>query len=278
MFSSVWFRTLASVALICAVPLVVTMLLARSERLVRAILPALLAVGVGVLLASAGLQLIPEALEHRSGWFVAALTAMGFALFAGMEHLLEQHDHGHVHGLAMGVPSHEHPPGAPHGHDHGQRHGHDHNHAARALLPMAFGADVLHNFLDGILVAASFLVRPELGLVTAIAIGLHELPRELGTFSLFVHGGLTPRRAVLFNALTAVFALAGAIITLLVGQASAQLAVAVLPLVAGSMVYIAFTVGRSVLFPGGGRVAFGPLPWIAAGGALVGLLVVLGAA
>lgn len=139
---------------------------------------------------------------------------------------------------------------------------------------MAFGADVLHNFLDGILIAATFMVRPELGLLTALAIGLHELPRELGTFGLFVHGGLTPKRAVLFNALTAVFAMAGASLTLLLGRAAEQLAIAILPFAAGSMLYIAVTVARAVLPPVDGVVPFRRLGWLAAGSALIALLMV----
>lgn len=267
---SVWFRTLFAVALVCAVPLAVTFLLARNERLVRAALPNLLSFGVGVLIVSAAMHLLPEALSHSGAWTVALITVIGFLAFAGMERLLEQHDHGHVHGLAMGVPTHEHPV---------EQHAH-HERAAsqrsRALLPMAFGADVLHNFMDGILIAATFMIRPELGLLTALAIGLHELPRELGTFGLFVHGGLSPKRAVMFNALTAVFAMAGAGMTLLLGQVAEQLAISILPFAAGTMLYIAFTVARSVLPPVNGVVPFRRLGWLAAGGAMVALLIVQG--
>ena len=273
--TSVWLRVFAAVLLVCAVPLVVTMLLAQRERLVRAVLPDLLAFGVGVLVASALLHLLPEALQHGAPLTVALTAALGFAGFAGMEWLLAQHDHGHVHGLAMGVPGHEHPPEHPapagfHAHAHGHAHAHAHHHGR--LLQVAFGADVLHNFLDGILIAASFLIRPELGLLTALAIGLHELPRELGTFGLFVHGGLSPARAVAFNALTAVFALAGASLTLLLGARAEQMALAVLPFAAGSMLYIAFTVARSVLWPVSGAVPFRELGWLTAGGVMVGLL------
>jgi zinc and cadmium transporter len=224
------------------------------------------------------LHLLPEALAQSSPRVVALTTVAGFLLFAGMEWLLEQHDHGHVHGLAMGVPHHEHPPEhvepiqahAPHGHSGAS----DTPAAGRSLLPMAFGADVLHNFLDGILIAATFMVRPELGVLTALAIGLHELPRELGTFGLFVHGGLTPKRAVLFNALTAVFAMAGAGLTLLLGTAAEQLAIAILPFAAGSMLYIAMTVARAVLPPVDGVVPFRRLGWLAAGSAVIALFVV----
>jgi len=284
--TSVWFRTLLAVALVCAVPLAVTILLARNERLVRAMLPNLLSFGVGVLIASAGMLLLPEALAQSSAAVVVVTTVAGFLLFAGMEWLLEQHDHGHVHGLAMGVPHHEHAPvpaqprQAPVPHPAQAHEPHEHSASSsearpgRSLLPMAFAADVLHNFLDGILIAATFMVRPELGLLTALAIGLHELPRELGTFGLFVHGGLTPKRAVLFNALTAVFAMAGAGLTLLLGAAAEQLAMAILPFAAGSMLYIAATVARAVLPPINGVVPFRRLGWLAAGSGLIALLVV----
>ena len=265
---SVWFRTTLAVTLVCAVPLVVTMLLAQNEGLVRRQLPNLLSFGVGVLLASAGLHLLPESMAQHGAMLTAALAGAGFASFWLIERLLEGHDHGHVHGLAMGVPHHEHPP-----HAHGHTHSHDSAAGGvRSLLPIAFGADVLHNFMDGILIAATFLVRPDLGLLTALAIGLHELPREIGTFGLFVHGGLSPKRAVLFNALTAVFALAGAGLTLLIGARAEQLAAWVLPIAAGTMLYIGGTVARSVLPPVDGVLPLRRVGWLAAGGVMVAAL------
>ncbi|MFC1465915.1 MAG: ZIP family metal transporter [Candidatus Brachytrichaceae bacterium NZ_4S206] len=260
---SVWLRTLVAVGLVCLVPLVATMLLAANEGLVRRLLPNLLSFGVGVLVASAVLHLLPESLAHQDAGTVALVTVLGFASLALVERLLEGHDHGHVHGLAMGVPHHEHAPGEVHVTPP----------ASRTLLPIAFGADVLHNFLDGVLIAATFLVRPEFGLLTALAIGLHELPRELGTFGLFVHGGLSPRRAVLFNALTAVFAMAGAVLTLLLGRAAESLALVALPFAAGTMLYIAMTVGRAVLPPVNGVLPVRRVGWLAAGGAMVAGLV-----
>lgn len=275
---SVWLRTMLAVALVCAVPLVVTALIANKERLVRAMLPNLLSFGVGVLIASAGLHLLPESLSHSAPLTVALIATLGFVLFAGVEYMLEQHDHGHVHGLAMGVPHHDH----THDHEHELAHAHAQQHSnprgpaaqsSRALLPMAFSADVLHNFLDGILIAATFMVQPELGVLTALAIGLHELPRELGTFGLFVHGGLSPKKALLFNALTAVFAMTGAALTLALGRAAESLAVMILPFAAGTMLYIAFTVARSVLPPVNGVMPLRRLGWVVAGSAMVGLMI-----
>lgn len=284
MNATLWIRALSAVGIVCAVPLIVTMLLARREDWVRRLLPALLAFGVGVLIASACFHLLPESLAEGAPAVVVLSATLGFGLFAGMEWLLEQHDHGHVHGLAMGVPGHEHPPvvAARAG---GARSGGATARAtataatrARALVPIAFGADVLHNFLDGILIAAAFLVRPEFGVLTAVAIGVHELPRELGTFGLLVHGGLSPKRAVAFNALTAVFAMAGASLTLLLGSAAEQMAALILPFSAGSMLYIALSVGRSIYpHPPGGR-RWPQLGWTGLGLAAVALLLLGGAA
>jgi zinc and cadmium transporter len=259
-----WSATLVAVAVVCAVPLAATMLLAQNESLVRRQLPNLLSFGVGVLLASAALHLLPESLAHHGLPLTAGLALAGFGTFLLVERLLEGHDHGHVHGLAMGVPHHDHPhlpahpPAAP-----------DAPRAPRALLPIAFGADVLHNFMDGVLIASTFLVQPEFGVLTAIAIGLHELPREIGTFGLFVHGGLSPRRAVLFNLLTAVFALAGAGLTFLIGARAEALASYVLPFAAGTMVYIGSSVARAVLPPVDGVFPIRRMGWLAAGGVLV---------
>lgn len=261
-FMPLWLRTVFAVLLVCAVPLAATMLLAQNAGLVKRQLPNLLSFGVGVLFASAGLHLVPEAVEHHGLLAAALITGVGFATFYVIERLLAGHDHDHVHGLAMGAPHAAHPPHPPR-----------HAGAARSILPIAFGADALHNFTDGILIAATFLVRPELGMLTALAVGLHELPREIGTFSLFVHGGLSPRRAVLFNALTALFALAGAGLTLLIGSRAETLASYVLPFAAGTMLYIGGTVARSVLPPVDGVLPVRRVGWVAAGGVMVALLV-----
>ena len=274
---TVWISTLLAVALVSAVPLIVTMILAANPALVRRMLPDLLSFGVGVLVASALLHLVPEALAHYDVLRVVLLVSVGFGAFAGVEWLLKSHDHSHVHGLAMGTPGHEVAPSvhsAHHAHHAHASHAHHHHGTNRSLLPIAFGADVLHNFLDGILIAATFLVRPELGLLTAVAIGLHELPREISTFGLFVHGGLAPRRAVLFNALTALVSMVGAVVMLWLGSAAEQLAMAMLPVTAGTMLYIAFTVGRAVLPPVDGVLSMRRVGWGAVG--FVALGVVLG--
>ena len=93
------------------------------------------------------------------------------------------------------------------------------------------------------LIAAGFLTNPAFGFLTALAIGLHELPREIGTFGLFVHGGVHPMKAVAYNLITAVISFFGAAVTLLVGSQTAELGENILPFAAGSYLYIAVAVG-----------------------------------
>ena len=112
---------------------------------------------------------------------------------------------------------------------------------------MAFLGDALHNFVDGSLIAAGFLANPSIGALTVIAVGLHELPREVGTFGLFVHGGIRPMRAVFYNLVTGCIAMFAAAVTLLVGQRVAALTTLLLPVAAGTYLYIAHVVGRSAL-------------------------------
>jgi zinc and cadmium transporter len=135
---------------------------------------------------------------------------------------------------------------------------------------MAFMGDALHNFVDGSLIAAGFLANPSIGLLTMVAVGLHELPREVGTFGMFVHGGIRPMRAVLYNLVTAGIAMVAASITLLIGQQMADLTELLMPVAAGTYLYIAYVVGRSALHDRHhDPTHWGRLAWSVAGAAIM---------
>lgn len=245
-----WSATMLAVAAVSVLPLIVTLIMARREAMLKRWLPQLTAFGAGTVLGAAIGHLIPEALRMgQSWWSVSIGVAAGLIAFWLIERALAGHDHAHAHGVPLGAPSahetddgeadcvHLHPTPA-----HGQP-----SHAARALAPMAFLGDALHNFVDGALIAAGFLADPSIGLLTLLAVGLHELPREVGTFGLFVHGGIRPMRAVMYNAVTAVVAMIGAATTLLLGHRFADLTTLLLPFAAGTYLYIAQAVGRAAL-------------------------------
>lgn len=243
---SPWTSSAIAIAIVSGIPLVVTLLLARHDRAVRHLMPHLTAFGAGALFGAATIHLIPEALSSgRTPLTVFAGVAAGYIAFALVEKLLASHDHAHAHGLELGAPSSHNSTViatqsrvTPH---------HDHEHTgaqrAKSMVPLAFAGDAIHNLVDGMLIAAGFLTDPTFGFLTAIAIGLHELPREVGTFGLFVHGGVHPMRAVLYNLVTAAVSFIGAAITLIVGEQVTRLGENILPFAAGSYLYIAVAVG-----------------------------------
>jgi zinc and cadmium transporter len=272
-----WTATLLAVAAVSALPLLVTILMARQEALLQRWLPQLTAFGAGAVFGAAVGHLIPEALQMgQSPATVAMGVLAGVVTFWAIERALAGHDHAHAHGVPLGAPSahesddseaacvHLHPTPAA---------GHP-SHAARALAPLAFIGDALHNFIDGALIAAGFLAEPSVGVLTLVAVGLHELPREVGTFSLFVHGGIRPMRAVMYNVVTAVIALVGAGVTLVVGERFAALTMLLVPFAAGTYLYIAQAVGRAALRDSHRDAAhWARLAWTAAGTVvMIGLL------
>lgn len=99
--------------------------------------------------------------------------------------------------------------------------------------------DAVHNFIDGILIAGSFLVSLPVGIATTVAVILHEIPQEIGDFAVLLHAGYAKARALRFNFLSALGALLGGILILLGGWSSESIGAWLLPLAAGNFLYIA---------------------------------------
>jgi zinc and cadmium transporter len=207
--------SLVSVAVVSLVSLAGVAVLSLDESRLRRLTTQLVSLAVGALLGDAFLHLIPEALR-RQGPAPSLLMLGGMLLFFVLEKLL-RHRHGvlhqHYHPRQGGIPD---------------------------LAMINVVGDALHNFVDGALIAASFLVGPQLGVATSLAVLLHEVPQELGDFGVLVHSGLRPRRALLVNLLAASSAFAGAVATLVVGSFAERAVIDVMvPLAAGGFVYIA---------------------------------------
>ncbi len=193
-----------------------------SLRVLARVVPQLVSVSAGMLLATALLHLMPEALEsgldpHQFGWiFLAGL--IGF--FALEKLAILRHSHHHEGD----------------GHEH--HHGHDEHEAGPGGLLILVG-DSIHNFADGLLIAAAFLADERLGWLTAVAVATHEIPQEIGDFIVLLNAGYTKRRAILFNILAGLSAVLGGV----VGYFALQLGRTWLPYVitvaAASFVYIA---------------------------------------
>ena len=274
---SPWISSALAITIVSGIPLLVTLLLARNDHVVRRLVPQLTAFGAGALFGAATIHLIPESLASgRAPLVVFAGVTAGYIAFALVERALASHDHAHAHGLELGAPSSHHGDfnGPLTAVTAGQYTGETRAASAgsASLVPLAFAGDAIHNLVDGMLIAAGFLTDPTFGFLTAIAIGLHELPREVGTFGLFVHGGVHPMRAVAYNLVTAVISFAGAAVTLLIGERISRLGEHILPFAAGSYLYIAVAVGIPALARSrDGSPRLGRALVLAGGFALMGL-------
>lgn len=181
----------------------------------KRIVPVLVALAVGVLLGDAFIHLIPDAVARygsvSSTCLIVLFSVFGFFI---LEKLVRwRHDHRL-----------------------------DHHTLENSILPMAkmnLIGDAIHNFVDGILIAGSFLVDPVLGMTTTLAIIVHEIPQELGDVGALLHGGYAPKKAVLYNFYCSLSTLPGAIFTLLLSQTADSSLTILLPIAAGGFIYIA---------------------------------------
>ena len=182
----------------------------------------LVSFAAGVLLGAAFLELLP----HAFGFNIDAHALFG-ALLAGLlffflleKFALWRHSHHHEHD------------------GHGHEHGFDAHEAGKSGLLILVG-DSLHNFADGILIAAAFMADPWLGFVTTLGIIAHEVPQEAGDFIVLINAGYTRSRALLYNSLASLSSVVGGVIGYF-ALASAQGAIPyVVVLAAASFIYIA---------------------------------------
>jgi len=113
------------------------------------------------------------------------------------------------------------------------------DHKVHSFAYMNLFGDSIHNFIDGMIIGASYLVSIPVGIATTLAVVLHEIPQEIGDFGVLLHGGFKKRKAMLFNFFTALTAILGAIMSLLIGSFSGHLTTFLIPFAAGSFIYIA---------------------------------------
>lgn len=200
---------LVSTFIVSAISLIGIVTFAIKDKILEEILFLLVGFSAGALIGGAFLHLIPEALEQGNAQQVFFYIILGFTLFF----LLEKYLHW--------------------------RHCHDEICEIHPFTYLNLIGDGFHNFLDGMVIAASFLVSIKLGLVTTVAVILHEIPQELGDFAVLIYGGFTKTKALLFNLLSALTAVVGAIVGFFISSTTANFSYFILPLTAGGFIYIA---------------------------------------
>lgn len=166
----------------------------------------------GALLATAFLDLLPEALSQATKVNAALFWALlGIVLFFVIEKLILQfHSHHHEDE--------------------------EHHHAAPILVQVG---DSAHNFIDGVAIAAAFLANAPLGILTALAVAAHELPQEIGDFSIMLHHGWSRSRTLWMNVFSSLASIAGAIVAYAAKDLIEPYLPQLLGLTAGIFIYIA---------------------------------------
>ncbi len=99
--------------------------------------------------------------------------------------------------------------------------------------------DGMHNFIDGLIIGASYLASIPVGIATTLAVVLHEIPQEIGDFGVLLHGGFSKRKALFFNFVTALAAIFGAVVSLLLDSYAENITIFLIPFAAGTFIYIA---------------------------------------
>jgi zinc and cadmium transporter len=208
----VWFFTLLSVIIVSAISLIGVVTLSVDRARLQSMLLFLVSFAVGALFGDAFIHLLPNAFETLgSGLHTSLLIIAGLLLFFVLEKILRWR---HCHTPTSEV--HLHP-----------------------VVTLNLVGDAAHNFIDGMLIAASFIASVPVGISTTLAVILHEIPQEIGDFGVLVHGGLPIRKALLFNFATALTSILGAGLVLIVGAHIQGLARSLIPLTAGGFIYIA---------------------------------------
>ncbi len=117
----------------------------------------------------------------------------------------------------------------------------EHKEEIHAVVYLAIVGDALHNFIDGLIIAGSFLINPALGIATALAVVFHEIPHELGNFAVLVHGGWSAKKALLYNFFSSFSAFFGGILVLTFARSLGNAPAFLLTLGASNFIYIAMS-------------------------------------
>ena len=209
---NVWFYSLTSVLVVSLLSFIGVLFLAVKKSILQKILLFLVSFAAGGMLGGAFIHLLPEAIDQLGIGFNFSLSVLGgiLAFFILEKFIAWRHCH---------IPtSRQHP---------------------HPLALMNLVGDAFHNFIDGVVIAASFMTSFSLGMVTTLAVVFHEIPQEIGDFGVLVYGGFSKGRALFFNFASALTAMLGAVLTLILGFKLTGLIPLIIPFTAGGFLYIA---------------------------------------
>ena len=209
---SVVLYTLVSVIVISLLAFIGIVSLAVSAKRSKTVLVYLISFSAGALFGDAFIHLLPEVVESHGFSLIISLSILtGIVLFFILEKIIHwQHCHlpiteEHVHPFAY----------------------------------MNLIGDALHNFIDGVIIAASYVVSIPAGIATTLAVALHEIPQEIGDFGVLIHGGFSRSKALVLNFISALAAVLGAVLALWAAAFVERIELFLVPIAVGGFIYIA---------------------------------------
>lgn len=208
----IWIYTLISVFIVSLISLIGVFTLAVDKNKLYKYLIYLVSLSAGTLMGDAFIHLIPDAYRGSSSVWPSLYILAGIFLFFILEKVLHWR-HCHEEPCV------------------------DHPHPFSYVILVG---DALHNFIDGMVIAASFIVSIPLGIATTMAVILHEIPHEFGNFASLIYGGFSVGKALLYNFISALVAILGAVIILTL-SANIDPTRFLIPFAAGGFIYVAGT-------------------------------------
>src|SRR3990172_512457 len=211
----IYFYSIASVVVVSLISFVGVFTLSLKEHILRKYIFILVSLAVGALLGDVFIHLLPQSFEMiDNATHVSMAVIVGILIFFMIEKFLHWRHHAR---------------------------GEENNETIHPTGRMILVSDGVHNFIDGLIIGASYLISIEVGIATTIAVILHEIPQEIGDFGVLINSGYTTTRALWLNFLSALASVAGVLVALSLAGVSEFLIIWLVPLAAGGFIYIAMS-------------------------------------
>jgi zinc and cadmium transporter len=209
-----WSYALISVTVVSAISLIGIAAISLSELRVRQMIFISVSLAAGAMFGDAFIHILPESFaKPERATSTSVYVLLGILTFFVLEKFLRWR---HAHEL-----------------------GGESQQRIEPVGHLNLFADATHNLIDGMLVGAAYTVSVSVGLATTMAIVLHEIPQELGDFGVLIHAGFSRARALMFNFLSGLLAIVGAVVAMLASKSVASFSEFMLPFTAGGFIYIA---------------------------------------
>ncbi|MEM4267893.1 MAG: ZIP family metal transporter [Candidatus Woesearchaeota archaeon] len=206
---SLWLWTIGSVIVVSLCSLIGIITLSVNLKTLRSILFFFVSFAAGAMIGDAIIHILPEVVEEYGfGLNISLYFISGVLAFFILEKF--------IHWRHCHVPEHEH-----------------------TFAYMNLFGDALHNLIDGMIIAGSYIVSVPVGIATTIAVVFHEIPQEIGDFGVLIHGGFSRAKALFFNFLISLSAVIGAVASLIIVESIDKFSLFLLPFTAGGFIYIA---------------------------------------